>query len=84
VAKSKPIESVKPQRVRTPDMVAQAAIERFSRNTAQGENIDSDAWKKAIEDEARIFAGELIRAAAMVAGGKRGSAVINALAEAAG
>lgn len=63
-------------RLRTPDDVAQAAIERFTRATAEGEPVDASAWKRAIAAEARVFAQEIIQNAgqAVVAGrvvGKR-------------
>lgn len=63
-------------RLRTPDEVADAAIERFAKATSAGASVDADAWKRAISAEARAFAQELIHGAAGVvidsARGKRG------------
>jgi hypothetical protein len=52
--------------------------------TAQGSNVDSNAWKAAISAEARVFAQEILQSAAKIAGGRAGKAIIEALAEAAG
>jgi hypothetical protein len=71
-------------RVRTPDEVATSAIDRFVKMTAQGSNVDSNAWKAAISAEARVFAQEILQSAAKIAGGRAGKAIIEALAEAAG
>lgn len=97
MAKSKPHITISKPRLRTPGQVALSAIDRFSRNTAQGAGVDSDAWQRAIEDESRAFAQELIKAAVevvinRVAGAKSGKAeaqriasdITEALAEAAG
>lgn len=67
--------------MRTPDEVAQAAIERFTRATAEGESVDAAAWKRAIAAEARAFAQEIIQGAgqAVLSGkvvGKREAAKI--------
>jgi hypothetical protein len=79
-------------KIRTPEDVAVAAIDRFVKMTAQGASVDSDAWKKAISDEARAFAIELIQAAGSVARFNKAAltpvalegAIKEALAEAAG
>jgi len=71
-------------KVRTPNDMADAAIRRFVTATAAGASVDSEAWKKAISDEARVFAQEIIMAAAQVAGGPDGKDIIEALAGAAG
>ncbi len=64
------------RRLRTPDEMADAAIERFARATSAGAAVDADAWKRAIASEARAFAQELIHGAVDVvvenARGKRG------------
>lgn len=70
---SGPSQGVK---LRTPDEVAESAIERFAKATSAGASVDADAWKRAIAAEARAFAVELIHGAAEVvidsARGKRG------------
>lgn len=52
-----------PPKLRTPNEVADSAIERFARATSDGASVDSDAWKRAISAEARAFAMELTEAA---------------------
>jgi hypothetical protein len=77
-----PRPAPEPPKVRTPDQVADAAIERFKALASDG--FDSDTWRRAIAAEARVAAGELLRAAAKVAGGKAGAAILDQLAGAAG
>jgi hypothetical protein len=72
-----------PAAVRTPEQVADAAIERF-KTLAAAQGFDSETWRRAISAEARLAAGELLRAAARVAGGKIGRKILDELAEAAG
>ena len=71
-------------KLRTPNEVAAATVARFSAMTAGGIDGFTDAWQKAISEEARIFAGEILRASAQVAGGKVGKAIIEQLAGVAG
>lgn len=73
-----------PVKVRTPQEVASAAIIRFISMTSNGASVDSESWKKAISEEARVFAAELIQEAARVAGGKVGQDIVDKLAVAAG
>jgi hypothetical protein len=63
VAKAKANSGASAPKLRTPAEVAEAAIERFTRGTADGAGVDSDAWKRAISAEARVFAQELIQGA---------------------
>ena len=69
-------------RLRTPAEMADAAIKRFVDATANGAGVDSDAWKKAIETEAQVFAGEILQGVAKVAGKKQGKVITDALSEA--
>lgn len=71
-------------RLRTPNDVAQAAIDRFTTATATGASVDADAWKRAISDEVRVFSQEILKAAAKVAGAKTGKIIIESLADVAG
>lgn len=63
MAKAKANSGASAPKLRTPAEVADAAIERFTRGTADGAGVDSDAWKRAISAEARVFAQELIQSA---------------------
>ena len=84
MATKKVTHSAPVPKVRTPNEVAAATVARFSNMTAGGVDGFTDAWQGAIAAEARIFAGELIRASAQVAGGKSGKAIIEQLSQAAG
>src|SRR6266704_3288435 len=81
-ATSPPRQEPPKVQVRTPDQVADATIERFKALATDG--FDSDTWKRAISAEARVAAGEVLRAAAKVAGGQAGQAILDQLAGAAG
>ena len=92
MAKRNPHSNAPAPRLRTPDQVADSAIQRFSNMTADGASVDSMAWRIAISAEARAFALELIGAAATIARNNKTSLtpaqleglILDSLAEAAG
>ena len=68
-------------RLRTPSEMADAAIQRFVEATADGAGVNSEAWKDAIEAEAKVFAGEILEGVIKVMGKKEGKVVADALSE---